>query len=155
MAGPKSAHGVVLWQTADVSCTCRGFARGFVEIRLTAGAVTLDRKVFTDAETAARFAGGKMCTFNPEIGLFNWTHVVWDRLGIVAGMVATPRPAYSTLEELYDDTRRLYDSITANARRVKRKSAKPRRVTVKGTRRRSWIETQRIWTLPSAIDSTG
>jgi hypothetical protein len=41
------------------------------------------------------------------------------------------RPA-STLEELYDDTRRLYESITETARRDKRKSEAGRRVAVKG-----------------------
>jgi hypothetical protein len=41
--------------------------------------------------------------------------------------VPATRPI-STLDELRDETRRLYDSITANARREK---VKPRRVTVK------------------------
>jgi hypothetical protein len=76
MAGPKNVgKGVVLWETRDVSCTCRGVARGYVEIRLTAGAVTLEREVFADAEAAALFAGNKMCDLYPQLGLSTWAHL--------------------------------------------------------------------------------
>jgi hypothetical protein len=62
--GVLNRQAVVLWQRGPVSCTCQHLALDHIEISLCVNAHPLDRKRFTDTESAAQYAIAKMRSYN-------------------------------------------------------------------------------------------
>ena len=64
-------NGVVLWKNEAVSCTCRKHAGDTVEIRIIVVGVVIHRQLFSNADSASRFAIDQMHTYNARTAVLH------------------------------------------------------------------------------------